>query len=137
MEKIKPIFKDLSKQELLKKCLHGNTQNPNESFNHCIWERIPKTIFVGLNTLKLGVLDAVICFNDGCVSRSNVLESLGIEVGQNTKKALYAIDRRRTTDGEKFALQLTKEARSRKRNAKRRREDQETQEQNEYGAGMF
>ncbi|KAJ4425814.1 hypothetical protein ANN_27440 [Periplaneta americana] len=100
MDEIKPIFRDLSNQELLKKCLHGNTQNPNESFNHCIWERIPKTVFVGLKTLKQGVLDAVICFNDGCVSRLNVLESLGIEVGPNTKTALYAIDKKRFEDGE-------------------------------------
>ncbi|GFX81668.1 transposable element Tc3 transposase [Trichonephila clavipes] len=52
-----------------KKCLHGRTQNPNESFNKCIWERIPKTVFVGIETLKFGVMDAVICFNDGYVSR--------------------------------------------------------------------
>ncbi|GFW16480.1 uncharacterized protein TNCV_443551 [Trichonephila clavipes] len=52
-------------KDLLKKCLHGRTQNPNESFNKCIWERIPKTVFVGIETLKFGVMDAVICFNDG------------------------------------------------------------------------
>lgn len=37
---IKPISKDLTKDELLKRCLHGKTQNPNESFNSCIWKRI-------------------------------------------------------------------------------------------------
>ncbi|GFU86667.1 uncharacterized protein TNCV_2880871 [Trichonephila clavipes] len=52
-------------KDLLKKCLRGRTQNPNESFNKCIWERIPKTVFVGIETLKFGVMDAVICFNDG------------------------------------------------------------------------
>ncbi|GFU58000.1 uncharacterized protein TNCV_3415801 [Trichonephila clavipes] len=38
-------------------------------FNKCIWERIPKTVFVGIETLKFGAVDAVICFNDGYVSR--------------------------------------------------------------------
>ena len=53
LEEIKPIFRDLSDSALLTKCLHGHTQNPNESFNNCIWVRIPKTVFVCLNTLKV------------------------------------------------------------------------------------
>ena len=36
MEAIKPIFKDLSQTELLKKCLEGYTENPNESINSVI-----------------------------------------------------------------------------------------------------
>ncbi|GFW14538.1 uncharacterized protein TNCV_2358621 [Trichonephila clavipes] len=68
-------------KNLLKKCLHGRTQNPNESFNKCIWERIPNTVFVGIETLKFGVMDAVICFNGGYVSRIKVFEALGIKSG--------------------------------------------------------
>ncbi|GFU65295.1 transposable element Tcb2 transposase [Trichonephila clavipes] len=60
-------------KDLLKKCLRGRTQNPNESFNKCIWERIPKTVFVGIETLKFGVMDAVICFNDGYLEVSDEL----------------------------------------------------------------
>ncbi|GFT26880.1 uncharacterized protein TNCV_3710361 [Trichonephila clavipes] len=37
--KVKKVFRDLTEKDLLKKCLHGRTQNPNESFNKCIWER--------------------------------------------------------------------------------------------------
>ncbi|GFW64388.1 uncharacterized protein TNCV_274121 [Trichonephila clavipes] len=82
-------------KDLLKKCLHGGTQNPNESFNKCIWERIPKTVFVGIETLKFGVTDAVICFNDGYVSRIKVFEALGIKPGYNTERALLIIDNKR------------------------------------------
>ncbi|GFT22467.1 uncharacterized protein TNCV_3274321 [Trichonephila clavipes] len=57
--KVKKVFRDLTEKDLLKKCLHGRTQNPNESFNKCIWERIPKTVFVGIETVKFGVMDAV------------------------------------------------------------------------------
>ena len=46
MSKLKPIFQELSKVEHLKKCLHGLTQNCNESFNQLIWNRCPKNIFV-------------------------------------------------------------------------------------------
>ncbi|GFT12206.1 uncharacterized protein TNCV_4004871 [Trichonephila clavipes] len=35
-------FGDLTAKELLLKCLHGRTQNPNESFNNCVWNRVPK-----------------------------------------------------------------------------------------------
>ncbi|GFX96895.1 uncharacterized protein TNCV_1996271 [Trichonephila clavipes] len=48
--KVKKVFRDLTEKDLLKKCLDGRTQNPNESYNKCIWERIPKTVFVGIET---------------------------------------------------------------------------------------
>ena len=37
---LKPIYRDLSRTDLLKKCLRGKTQNQNESFNAIIWEYI-------------------------------------------------------------------------------------------------
>lgn len=54
MTAIKPLYEDLSCQELLMRCLHGKTQNPNESVNSCIWKTLPKTEFVNLPTLQLG-----------------------------------------------------------------------------------
>lgn len=42
IEAMRPVFRDLSEDKLLKKCLHGQTQNVNESFNNCVWERLPK-----------------------------------------------------------------------------------------------
>lgn len=77
MKVIKPIYKGLSDPALLKTCLHGKTQNSNESINSVIWNRLPKTIFVAIQTLKLGVSDAILCFNEGVVGKVNVLERLG------------------------------------------------------------
>ncbi|GFU44204.1 uncharacterized protein TNCV_686181 [Trichonephila clavipes] len=37
VEAMRPIFRDLSHPDLLKKCLHGKTQNPNESFHNVVW----------------------------------------------------------------------------------------------------
>ena len=34
---IYPIFVDLSSDNLLSKCLHGETQNVNEGFNSIVW----------------------------------------------------------------------------------------------------
>ena len=38
---LKPMFANLSKEELLSRCLHGKTQNNNESFNGTAWDRLP------------------------------------------------------------------------------------------------
>ena len=51
--KIRPIFEELSKDSELEKCLHGKTQNNNESFNGTIWERIPKIIVCHYQLLNL------------------------------------------------------------------------------------
>lgn len=36
-EAIKPIYESLSDDDLLRRCLGGNTQNSNERLNACIW----------------------------------------------------------------------------------------------------
>lgn len=137
MEIIKPVFRDLSDQELLKKCMHGRTQNPNECFNSIIWERLPKNVFVQLETLKLGVMDAINTFNDGSISRTKVLEYMGIEPGQNMVRGLKAIDQLRVAEANEAAEMMTKEARSKKRLQKRKRDDKEQDKQQDYGPGMF
>ena len=38
-DKIMHIFRDLGSEELLRKCLHGTTQNNNEALNGVIWGR--------------------------------------------------------------------------------------------------
>ncbi|GFW80445.1 uncharacterized protein TNCV_2945771 [Trichonephila clavipes] len=67
------VFRDLANPELLKKCLHGGTQNPNESVNNVIWSRVPKKTFVQLEVLSLGTYDAVSSFNMGNVSKLEIL----------------------------------------------------------------
>ncbi|GFW78148.1 uncharacterized protein TNCV_136171 [Trichonephila clavipes] len=36
MEAMRPVFRDLANPELLKKCLHRGTQNPNERAMECL-----------------------------------------------------------------------------------------------------
>lgn len=56
MREIKPIFKDLSNDFLLSKCVHGGTQNVSESLNSVIWSRLPKKVFVRINYSQTGSL---------------------------------------------------------------------------------
>jgi len=77
-----PIFVDLSKDELLSKCMHGETQNANESFNGVIWTKCPKTVFVNKMTLEIGVYSAVLQFNLGSEGINSVLTHFGLDSGE-------------------------------------------------------
>ena len=59
LKEVKTVYMSLCTRELLSKCLHGKTQNSNES-NGNIWQRVPKTVFISLGTIRLGAYDAVI-----------------------------------------------------------------------------
>ncbi|GFU87595.1 uncharacterized protein TNCV_2935171 [Trichonephila clavipes] len=95
VEAMRPIFRDLSHPDLLKKCLHGKTQNPNESFHNIVWSRVPKATFVQIETLSLGVYDAVCSFNDGNVSKLKMLQKMGVEPGEFSVSAMKLLDRER------------------------------------------
>ena len=62
---IKPVFTELSKLELLEKCVLGATQNQNESFNSIVWTRCPKTRFCSVEIVEITVNLAAITFNHG------------------------------------------------------------------------
>ena len=53
IKEVKPIFESLSQDNLLSKCLHGTTQNHNESFNGMIWKRIPTDTFVKMAQFEI------------------------------------------------------------------------------------
>ena len=94
---IRPVFISLSDEELLKKFLHGKTQNNNESLNEVIWKKCPKDVFVGRVTLEIGVASAVLNFNDGSSRVLNVLNPLKIEPGKFTTEFCGKRDSERVT----------------------------------------
>ena len=52
-------------------CMHGKTQNANQSFNSLIWERAPKIRYCGLSKLKFS-------FNYGGQSIIDTLKLLNV-----------------------------------------------------------
>ena len=56
---------DLSSDTLLRKCLHGETQNANECLNFIVWTRCPKNTFVSKPVFQMAIHSAVLHFNDG------------------------------------------------------------------------
>ena len=92
---IRPAFETLSQDSLLQECLHCGSQNTNESFHNVIWQRCPKTIFVGKKRLQLAVDATTIVYNDGECGRFPVFEKLGMDVGRWTRLCFKDIDQNR------------------------------------------
>ena len=45
------VYEDLTRDELLLKCVSGRTQNPNESLHAKLWAKAPKHKFFGKNRI--------------------------------------------------------------------------------------
>jgi hypothetical protein len=110
-DKIKTIFLDLSDDKLLSRCLHGKTQNSNESINAVIWKRCPKEVFVGRITLEISVASAVIAFNDGISGILDVFEYLNISPGSFATQYCTKTDKARIKMMEKKSLDKQKQRR--------------------------
>ncbi|GBN84391.1 hypothetical protein AVEN_77567-1 [Araneus ventricosus] len=120
---MRPVFKDLFHPDLLKKCVHGNTQNPNESVNKIIWSRVPKSIFVQIEGLSLGVYDAECTFNEGNSAKLQIIKNLGIEPGEYTLNALKCLDKEKVLISKYAFSQQSKERRKAKLYRRKREED--------------
>ncbi|GFT36960.1 uncharacterized protein TNCV_175051 [Trichonephila clavipes] len=114
INKIKPTYLQLCDQNLLRRCLHGKTQNANEAFNGCLWNVVPKEIFVELQTFSLGSYIAVINFNKGFSGLLSVLEALDIKIGSYTLRGYAAIDQTRIEDSKRHSLPSAKVKRKKK-----------------------
>ena len=112
---IKPVFTDLTSEKLLEACLHGGTQNANESFHGLIWARCPKTAFVGRRRLELAAYDAVIVFNEGELGRLPVFRLLGLECGGYMETGFRILDVTRVKSSIKQSTPIAKAGRKRKR----------------------
>lgn len=135
---ILPIYLDLCKPEMLEKCLHGKTQNTNESFNGTIWNRVPKSNHVGLNTLCFGVYDAISHFNNGSQAALDTMNLLGINPGLYMLKACGVVNRTRKRHSVYRAMSPQKKRRTLLRHSKKRKSDKVTEKEGTlYEPGGF
>ncbi|GFS66825.1 hypothetical protein TNCV_230251 [Trichonephila clavipes] len=77
-------------------------------------ESCAEKTFVSKRTLQMGVIDAVICFNEGAYARTEVLKALKINPGVNTCEGLRKIDYVRICEAEMAVQKPSKEARTTK-----------------------
>ncbi|GFT20849.1 uncharacterized protein TNCV_941941 [Trichonephila clavipes] len=133
------FFRDLANPELLKKCLHGGTQNPNESVNNVIWSRVPKKTFVQLEVLSLGIYDAVSSFNMGNVSKLEILRKCVLSLVITWYRRWSASTNRGCYEQNTIVYKKQRKL-GRKKRLKRKKEDDEllkNADDLEYGGGMF
>ena len=85
-DEIEPIFVDLSDCSLLGKCLHGKTQNNNESLNSLVWRYCLKEIFVSRWAVTDAACFAVAIFNEGNNAFLELFKQLGLQTEHFTGK---------------------------------------------------
>ncbi|GFT41255.1 uncharacterized protein TNCV_3899611 [Trichonephila clavipes] len=106
---------DLSHPALLKKCLGGKTQNPNESLNSLIWKFCPKTIGSRLQIAEIAANLETSVFNDGNQILISILEKFGLKINRNVCVSLAERDNRRIFTSRQRCLQSSFEARRAKK----------------------
>jgi len=77
-----PVYEELSRDDLLKRCVGSCTQN-NESFNSIVWSLAPKSVSSDKVDLDIAATIATCVYNDGLTSIMKIMELLGITIGSN------------------------------------------------------
>ena len=93
MKKTKQVFVKFTNHNLLIRCLKGLTQNVCESFNSLIWIRVPKSTYRSIDSIKLGVYDAVICSNESYSHRLKVFDKLKLNYIEQTIESFKNLDK--------------------------------------------
>ena len=138
MQSMSLVFQELSKDELLSKCLHGQTQNANEALNKIIWQRCPKSTFVSKKIVDIAAASAILYFNDGCKGLDRVFSSLGIPMGNYTRTLGAKIDHRRISNMTRKSSEKGKKRRKQLRSIRKGFQDQLTEKEGQvYEPGGY
>ncbi|GFV67310.1 CCHC-type domain-containing protein [Trichonephila clavipes] len=114
INQIKPTYLKLCNETLLKKCLHGKTQNCNESYNNILWNIVPKNIFIGLETFRLGALLALILYNSGYAGILSVIRNVNGSLPESVAQELLKFDKQRISTSLRHSLPIAKLSRKKK-----------------------
>lgn len=109
IDELKPIFIRLTNDDLLKRCLQGQTQNRNESINGQLWSRCPKSRYCGKRRVVIAVCETVGVLNTGAASKASLLESCGIspahKISSKYRKRRQTIRSMKNSKADKLAYQ--------------------------------
>ncbi|GFT10269.1 uncharacterized protein TNCV_3735361 [Trichonephila clavipes] len=119
INQIKPTYLKLCNETLLKKCLHGKTQNCNESYNNILWNIVPKNIFIGLETFRLGALLALILYNSGYAGILSVIRNVNGSLPESVAQELLKFDKQRISTSLRHSLPVAKLSRKKRKAARK------------------
>ena len=92
---IRPIYKDLSNDDLLTRCLGDHTQNANESFNSTVWRMAAKHLHSGLKIVEIASYLAAGQFNEGYSAILTSMQQLQLKIGQQCQMFADNVDKQR------------------------------------------
>ena len=134
LDVLKPVFKNLTKNELLNRCLKGLTQNQNQAINGILWSKSPKTKFCGKTKVVLAVTDTVSYFNTGAASQIALLNSISIESSSNMFSAMRKQDQSCIVVASK---KISEKARMQRRKIRAKKLNKKDEMTVQYQAGSF
>ncbi|GFX64295.1 CCHC-type domain-containing protein [Trichonephila clavipes] len=117
INQIKPTYLKLCNETLLKKCLHGETKNCNESYNNILWSIVPKNIFIGLEKFRLGALLALILYNYGYAGILSVIRNVNGSLPESVAQELLKFDKQRISTSLRHSLPIAKLSRKKKKSS--------------------
>ncbi|GFU83684.1 uncharacterized protein TNCV_1412221 [Trichonephila clavipes] len=110
--KILPVYHRLASNEILSRCISGNSQNGNESLYSVIWSHCPKESIQSKKRVEISLVTAVCEFNFGSLFTLK-------HVHQNASLPLMQIsgvrDDRRLKQSRNKTFQIAKDKRTKKR----------------------
>ncbi|KMQ84720.1 hypothetical protein RF55_17253 [Lasius niger] len=136
-EVLRPIYEELTADELLERCLGNNTQNNNESFNACVWHLVPKHIFTGRIILEIAAYTSACVFNEGFCTLLKIMEVMGVTIGSAVVQLAHKQDGQRIAQANRRSTDASKESRMARR--EERALENETYKESEgilYSAGI-
>ena len=138
VEHLEHVYVRLSDEKLLKRCLPGRTQNPNECINSLVWIQCPKHRWFGRKRVEMTAISATLHFCSGAKAKHRVMELSGIKAGVQTMYASQKRDIQRVKKAEKRSSELFKRKRlATKRVAVRIEEARIQGEGTTYETGAF
>ena len=103
-----------------------------------IWNRLPKSVFVGADVLEFGAYDAVAHFNIGSRAATKIFNELGLVPGQFFENGFRQADKTRIMKAEHRNTPEVKKRRKILSGQKKKGEDStKEKEDTAYKAGAF
>jgi hypothetical protein len=125
LERVTHLYEDLTSDQLLQKCLKGRTQNANESVHSKLWNKLSKSKYYGLNTVKHALRTTVMEHNYG-YSSTNIMQYMDFS---------DSTDERRKSDSTRDRMKAVNAKKASTK--KRHRDGQPVEEDPHYHGGNF
>lgn len=93
LQRVKDVYTRLTTDVMMKRCLQGFTQNPNESFHSRIWLYSPKHLPTTKRKLEFAVAQATSEYNTGHLD-SNIYLAMGLPLTTIVEKYLRRKDKK-------------------------------------------